>query len=85
MTAKTKHGHKAHPRAHGSDEGTAHERLNKMHAMPNRAEGQPMSAAPGGMPPPPAPPMGAPPMAAPPMGAPPMGGGAEPTEDEETT
>jgi hypothetical protein len=53
MTAKTKHGHKAHPRAHGADAGTPHERLNRMHAMPNRAEGQPMSAA-GGAPPPPA-------------------------------
>lgn len=45
MTAKTKHGHKAHRAAHGADAGTPHERLNRMHAMPNRAEGQPMSAA----------------------------------------
>lgn len=45
MTAKTKHGHKAHHRAHGSDEGSTHERLNRQHAMPNRAEGAPMSSA----------------------------------------
>lgn len=39
MTAKTRHGHKAHPPAHGADPGTAHERLNRLHAMPGRAEG----------------------------------------------
>lgn len=39
MTAKTKHGHKAHPPAHGADPGTPHERLNRLHAMPGRAEG----------------------------------------------
>lgn len=75
MTAKTKHGHKAHARAHGSDEGSAHERLNRMHAMPNRAEGAPMSAAGGG------------PSAAPPeMPGAPMGGqsmGAGPSVDSE--
>lgn len=56
MTAKTKHGHKAHRRAHGADAGTPHERLNRMHAMPNRAEGQMMQNA-----------GAAPPMAAPPQ------------------
>jgi len=58
MTAKTKHGHKAHRRTHGADEGTPHERLNRMHAMPNRAEGAPMSSAgsaPMGVAPPPQP------------------------------
>lgn len=84
MTAKTKHGHKAHARAHGSDEGTAHERLNRMHAMPNRAEGQPMSAATGGAPAPPqmpSAPMGAPPaMGAGPAMSPP---GAGPSSDDE--
>lgn len=39
MTAKTRHGKKAHPRAHGADHGTTHERLNKIHATPNRPEG----------------------------------------------
>lgn len=90
MTAKTKHGHKAHPRAHGADAGTPHERLNRMHAMPNRAEGQPMSAASTGAPPPPA--MAAPPspqgnaMAmAPPGAGPSAGPGASDDEEGDQT
>ncbi len=68
MTAKTKHGHAAHHRAHGSDEGTAHERLNKRHAMPGRPEGaMHMGDAAGAAPPP---------MAAPAMPSMPPGGGA---------
>jgi len=58
MTAKTRHGQKAHRETHGADPGTPHTRLNRMHAMPNRAEGAPMSSAggaPKGMPPPPQP------------------------------
>lgn len=79
MTAKTRHGHKAHAPTHGADPGTAHERLNRMHAMPNRAEGQPMSAAGGA---PAAPPMGGmPAMGGPPAMAP-MGAGPS-TDDEE--
>jgi hypothetical protein len=39
MTAKTKHGHKAHHAAHGADPGTPHERLNRLHAQPGRPEG----------------------------------------------
>ena len=76
MTAKTKHGHKAHPRAHGADHGTPHERLNRMHAQPGRPEGAMMAG--GGEP-------AAPPMAAPPMGAPPgmPGGGAPSTGGDE--
>lgn len=46
MTAKTKHGHKAHPRAHGADHGTTHERLNRIHATPNRAEGAMSTSSP---------------------------------------
>jgi hypothetical protein len=81
LTAKTKHGHKAHGPTHGADPGTPHERLNRMHAMPNRAEGQPMSAAASpAMAPTPAPPMGA----GAPMGAPPMAPpGAGPSPDDE--
>lgn len=45
MTARTRHGSKAHRSAHGSDEGSAHHKLNRMHAQPNRPEGSPMSAA----------------------------------------
>jgi len=88
MTAKTKHGHKAHRRAHGSDEGSAHERLNRMHAMPNRAEGAPMSsagagAAPPGVAPPPQPQDNTAPMA-PPGGAPAAAGGSDDESGEQT-
>lgn len=83
MTAKTKHGHKAHRPAHGADPGSTHERLNRMHAMPNRAEGQPMSAAGGGAPPM-APPMagGPPGMGA--MGDQSMGAGPDSEEGEQS-
>jgi hypothetical protein len=65
LTAKIKHGHKAHRRTLGADEGSPHERLNRQHAMPNRPEGAPMSAASQpNLPPSPVP------------QAPPMGGGA---------
>ena len=70
MTAKTRHGHAAHHRAHGSDEGTAHERLNKRHAQPGRPEGAMHTG--GEMAAPAAAPM--PPPATPPMGGAPMGG-----------
>jgi hypothetical protein len=83
MTAKTKHGQKAHPKAHGADEGTAHERLNRAHAVPNRPEGAPMSAA-GAAPPPMAPPGMAPPGMPAPGGAP-MGGGAPDDEAGEVS
>lgn len=53
MTAKTRHGVKAHRHTHGADAGSAHEKMHRMHAMPNRAEGQPMSAATGPSAPPP--------------------------------
>lgn len=74
MVAKTKHGHGAHKRAHGSDEGTAHERLNRMHAQPGRAEGAMHAGGSSGAAAPPSP-MAAPlapnsGMAAPDMGAP---------------
>lgn len=87
MTAKTKHGHKAHGPAHGADAGTPHERLNRMHAQPGRPEGAMMQqpgAAPAPSPVPSAPPMGMGASAAPgaPMGAPPMGAGPS-TDDEE--
>lgn len=39
MTAKTKHGHKAHGPTRGADPGTPHERLNRQHARVGRAEG----------------------------------------------
>lgn len=82
MTAKMKHGHKAHPAAHGADPGTAHERLNRMHAMPGRPEGA-MAGAGGA-------PMQGPMESPPPMagGAPgampgaPMGAGPSPDDEE---
>jgi hypothetical protein len=81
MTAKTKHGHKAHHAAHGADPGTPHERLNRLHAQPGRPEGAMHmggGAGPSQMPsaPPQMPPMGAGP------GSPPMGA-APATDDEE--
>lgn len=79
MTAKTRHGMKAHRATHGADEGSRHERMNKMHAMPNRAEGQPMSAAQG----PSAQPMAPPSMAPSPMAAPPGAGMSGPSMDTE--
>jgi len=39
MTAKMKHGHKAHRTALGADPGSTHERLNRLHAQPGRPEG----------------------------------------------
>lgn len=39
MTAKTKHGHKAHAPTRGADPGTPHERMNRLHAQPGRPEG----------------------------------------------
>lgn len=82
MTAKTKHGHGAHRAAHGADHGTPHERLNRLHAQPGRAEGAMHAGAP---PPPMAPPQApaAPPMGAPPMGAPNPAMGAGPQTDDE--
>jgi hypothetical protein len=89
MTAKTRHGKAAHRPAHGADPGTPHHRLNKMHAMPNRAEGAPMSAA-GGAPPPQA--MAAPPQPqdnamamAPPGAGPSAGPGASDGEEGDQT
>lgn len=58
MTAKTRHGHKAHRNTHGADAGTPHERLNRVHAIPNRPEGamnQGGGPAPAGVEPPPQP------------------------------
>lgn len=86
MTAKTKHGHGAHARAHGSDEGSTHERLNRRHAMPGRPEGAMHNEGggePAASPVPMAPPMGMGASAAPgaPMGGSAMGGGAA-TDDE---
>jgi hypothetical protein len=81
MTARTKHGHAAHPRAHGSDEGSAHERLNRAHAVPNRAEGQPMSAAVQPQAPPPQMGGGMPQMGAQPAMAPPGAGPETDTEE----
>lgn len=84
MVAKTKHGHKAHPRAHGADEGTAHERLNRMHAQPGRAEGQMHAGGSSGMAAPPAPmaaPMAPNPGMAPMSPGPSMGAGPA-TDDE---
>lgn len=75
MTAKTRHGHKAHHAAHGADPGTPHERLNRLHAQPGRAEGA-MHLGGGAPPPMPSEPM-APPMAAPPA----MAGGAGPDSE----
>jgi len=86
MTAKTKHGHKAHPAAHGADPGTAHERLNRAHAMPGRPEGAMMGDSSGGPMPPTMPTTQPGAMAPPPMGAPPMGGAmsmGNSTDDEE--
>lgn len=80
MTAKTKHGHKAHRRTHGADEGSAHERLNRAHAVPNRAEGAPMSSASSGGAPPPSPIPQAPPMGAGAVASP---GAAGPSTDSE--
>lgn len=78
MTAKTKHGHKAHHAAHGADPGTPHERLNRLHAQPGRPEG----AMHGSAGPAPMPSMGATPPTAPPMGGAPMGAGPA-TDSEE--
>lgn len=79
MTAKTKHGHKAHRPAHGADAGTPHERLNRLHAQPGRAEG---AMHPGGLgAPPPSPVAAAPPMGAAPMG---MGSMTDDAEGEQT-
>lgn len=82
MTAKTRHGHGAHPRAHGADHGTPHERLNRLHAQPGRPEGAMAAGGANGAP------MQAPPMApnpgmAPPMGAPGPSMGAGPSPDDE--
>lgn len=55
MTARLRHGAKSHRHTHGADPGSPHERLHRMHAQPNRAEGQPMSAAQAPAPPPMAP------------------------------
>ena len=87
MTARTKHGMKAHRHTHGADAGSPHERLQRQHAQPNRPEGAPMSAAsgPSAAPPPSPVPMGVQPQdntpsMAPPgagMGAPDSGAGDE--------
>ena len=83
MTAKTRHGHGAHRAAHGADKGTPHERLNRMHAMPGRPEGAPMSAQAGGIADP-NPAEGAGPMAMPPNpGMPSAPPGASPSTDDE--
>lgn len=80
MTAKTKHGHKAHRATHGADPGTAHERLNRRHAQVGRPEGAMHQG--GEM----APPMAAPPQPqdnvsmAPPGAGPTASGGS--TDDE---
>lgn len=91
MTAKTKHGHGAHPAAHGADPGTAHERLNRRHAMPGRPEGamhNEGSGEPAASPVPMAPPMGMGASAAPgaPMGGSSMGAssGGDDEEGEQT-
>lgn len=84
MTAKTRHGHAAHPRAHGADHGTAHERLNRLHAQPGRPEGSMAAGGGSGAPMQEAPPMAPNPgMAPPPMGAPPSMGAGPATDDEE--
>jgi hypothetical protein len=88
MTAKTKHGHKAHGPARGADPGTPHERLNRLHAQPGRPEGAMHGGAgPSQMPAePPQPAPMAPPMGAgPQMGAGPSMGppGAGPSTDDE--
>ena len=85
MTAKTRHGKAAHHRAHGSDPGSKHERLNRMHAMPGRPEGAPMGGQGPMAAPPPAPPpaMGEPPMGAAPMESPAMGAGPSTSDDGE--
>lgn len=81
MTAKTRHGHGAHKPAHGADPGTPHERLNRLHAQPGRAEGAMHGGAPEPMQAPapmaPNPGMGAP------MGAPGPSMGAGPSTDDE--
>lgn len=84
MTAKTRHGHGAHAPAHGADPGTAHERLNRRHAMPGRPEGAMHSGGgePAASPVPMAPPMGMGASAAP--GAP-MGGSSSDDEEGEQT
>jgi hypothetical protein len=86
MTARTRHGSKAHRTTHGADRGSTHERLHRMHAQPNRPEGAPMSAAQGPSAPPP---MGMPMAPQPqdnvgmaPPGAP-MGGMSSPMDTEE--
>jgi hypothetical protein len=83
LTAKQKHGSGAHRPAHGADPGTPHERLNRLHAQPGRAEGAMHAGAP---PPPPmqAPMAPNPGMAPPGMGAsgPSMGAGPS-TDDSE--
>lgn len=82
MTAKTKHGHKAHRPAHGADPGTPHERLNRLHAQVGRPEG----AMHGGAPMPPSMPDAAPPMmGAPPAMSPPGAGPSTDSDEGEMT